>query len=656
MSRKVLVLTVEEGGVKFGRVVKASELMDMQDFSHEHIEVVTRDLLMRNAPTAMVAGFTSALAGGLNLTIAEGHAVDAQGRSFQTLPPGQAAAVPVPAAHASLPRIDLVFATLVTNQDSDVTAMPRRRVRTEAEELAGLNPYPQNNTNVATRRNNVAVVGVRQGVAAASPAAPAVGAGEVPLYHVRVEANAVALTADKVTDVRVQMRSLRDAWALLDAHVSNFASLNETIDDRVAALVVLTANTGLAWVYNDAGNLIGLAGVAATAADMGMMPAADKAKLDNATSAKTGSRLVQRDVNGDAHLRRMSAIDGASPYSFTEDRAGEFVMVNTTEATSLIAVASSTGGLNQTNRALRAVARFPSASNNGTAVAVDALAEGLPASTPTGANLYAVRGIANNNTGGAANRFAIYGEAQGGGGGSNWAGYFTGNVNATGNVTKAGGTFHLDHVLEAMARTHFLDHSFVESAECLLVYRGRVKLSEGRARVNIDERYKLTAGTFAALTQNADVHSLVNCTGFARVRATEVEGAEFGIVCEDSASEDEVAWTVYAERNDPYIRASSITDDDGHLICEYPKPEVPADVQAEALAPRIVTVEADEADDDEERVEAVAELAGARGRLLHPEARGEKALTRKVIVKTRKRARRKEGDDEGGGGRRQPKT
>ena len=61
-----------------------------------------------------------------------------------------------------------------------------------------------------TRRDNVAVVGVRQGVANASPAAPALGANEVPLYQVRVDAGVTAIVANKVTDVRRQMKSLAE--------------------------------------------------------------------------------------------------------------------------------------------------------------------------------------------------------------------------------------------------------------------------------------------------------------------------------------------------------------------------------------------------------------------------------------------------------------
>src|SRR3712207_7087107 len=57
-----------EGGVTYGRVVKASEHMAMQEYAHEHVEAVTRDKLMRNATAAEVAGFAAALTTGLGLS------------------------------------------------------------------------------------------------------------------------------------------------------------------------------------------------------------------------------------------------------------------------------------------------------------------------------------------------------------------------------------------------------------------------------------------------------------------------------------------------------------------------------------------------------------------------------------------------------------
>ncbi len=44
-------------GVEYGRVVKPSEMTDLQKFGHEHVEVITRDLLMGgDVATARVAG------------------------------------------------------------------------------------------------------------------------------------------------------------------------------------------------------------------------------------------------------------------------------------------------------------------------------------------------------------------------------------------------------------------------------------------------------------------------------------------------------------------------------------------------------------------------------------------------------------------------
>ena len=56
MSRKVLVATREEAGVTYGRVVKATEMMNIQDFAHTHVEHVVRDKLMRCRPCPPTAG------------------------------------------------------------------------------------------------------------------------------------------------------------------------------------------------------------------------------------------------------------------------------------------------------------------------------------------------------------------------------------------------------------------------------------------------------------------------------------------------------------------------------------------------------------------------------------------------------------------------
>jgi hypothetical protein len=85
-------------------------------------------------------------------------------------------------------------------------------------------------------------------------------------------------------------------------------------------------------------------------------------------------------------------------------------------------------------------------------------------------------------------------------------GYFAGNLNVTGNLTKGSGSFKIDHPLDP--ENKYLSHSFVESPDMMDVYNGNVTTDKrGRAIVtlpdyfqalNSDFRYQLTViGQFA---------------------------------------------------------------------------------------------------------------------------------------------------------------
>jgi hypothetical protein len=82
----------------------------------------------------------------------------------------------------------------------------------------------------------------------------------------------------------------------------------------------------------------------------------------------------------------------------------------------------------------------------------------------------------------------------------------------------------------------------------------------------------MTAGTFEALTQNAEVLGLHNKDSFDRVRG-EISGATLIIYCEDETSTDEINWAIIAERADTHILALDITDENGCLIPEQDKEE-----------------------------------------------------------------------------------
>lgn len=105
---------------------------------------------------------------------------------------------------------------------------------------------------------------------------------------------------------------------------------------------------------------------------------------------------------------------------------------------------------------------------------------------------------------GTGSRIAVFGSA--GGGETNWGGYFSGDVNVTGTISKGGGSFKIDHPLDPANK--FLYHSFVESPDMKNIYDGTVVTdASGLATVtlpdwfealNKDFRYQLTViGEFA---------------------------------------------------------------------------------------------------------------------------------------------------------------
>lgn len=101
-------------------------------------------------------------------------------------------------------------------------------------------------------------------------------------------------------------------------------------------------------------------------------------------------------------------------------------------------------------------------------------------------------------------RYGVYGFASGAT--TNYAGYFSGNVQITGSIAKGSGTFKIDHPLDP--ENKYLYHSFVESPDMMNIYNGNITTdANGFATVempvyfdalNKDFRYQLTViGTFA---------------------------------------------------------------------------------------------------------------------------------------------------------------
>src|SRR6266481_5203949 len=109
MSKKVFVVNVQPDpdGPTFGRVLDPNQMQLSQDFAHEHIEQITRDLLVAGANAAQVAGFLATLTAGLGVSIAAGAVVDENGHSYGL---DDASVKVLAAADAVHPRIDLIYA------------------------------------------------------------------------------------------------------------------------------------------------------------------------------------------------------------------------------------------------------------------------------------------------------------------------------------------------------------------------------------------------------------------------------------------------------------------------------------------------------------------------------------------------------------------
>jgi hypothetical protein len=139
-----------------------------------------------------------------------------------------------------------------------------------------------------------------------------------------------------------------------------------------------------------------------------------------------------------------------------------------------------------------------------------------------------------------ANGSAIWGSSPNGS-----AGYFTGNVQIVGSLSKSSGTFKIDHPLDPANK--YLYHSFVESPDMMNIYNGIVTLdNQGEATVempdwfealNTDFRYQLTS--IGAASPNLNIARKIQDRRF------KIAGGQPG---------QEVSWQVTGIRQDAYAK------------------------------------------------------------------------------------------------------
>ena len=186
-----------------------------------------------------------------------------------------------------------------------------------------------------------------------------------------------------------------------------------------------------------------------------------------------------------------------------------------------------------------------------------------------GSGVYANNGNANGGYGvyaTAAGGIAVQGIAAGAGSGGSFLNYSTGdalftynqsggyaaflegNVDVDGNLSKAGGSFKIDHPLDPANK--YLYHSFVESPDMMNIYNGNVTTdAQGRAVVTLPEWFE---------TLNRDFRYQLTVIGqFAQaIVSDEIAHHQFSIRTDNPNVK--VSWQVTGVRQDAWANAHRI--------------------------------------------------------------------------------------------------
>ena len=148
-------------------------------------------------------------------------------------------------------------------------------------------------------------------------------------------------------------------------------------------------------------------------------------------------------------------------------------------------------------------------------------------------------GFGNSSTGD-----ALFTYNQSGG----WAAFFDGDVDVDGNLSKAGGSFKIDHPLDPANK--YLYHSFVESPDMMNIYNGNATTDEqGSAVVQLPEWFE---------TLNRDFRYQLTVIGqFSQaIVASKVANHQFAI--KTDKPNVEVSWQVTGIRQDAWANAHRI--------------------------------------------------------------------------------------------------
>ena len=146
-------------------------------------------------------------------------------------------------------------------------------------------------------------------------------------------------------------------------------------------------------------------------------------------------------------------------------------------------------------------------------------------------------------------------------------GFYAGNLNVTGKLTKGSGSFKIDHPLDPANK--YLSHSFVESPDMMNVYNGNITTDRhGLATVSLPDYFEALNGDFR--------YQLTVIGQFAQaIVARKISANRF--VIRTSKPNVEVSWQVTGIRHDAYANVYRIPVEVGKTAREqgyYLHPEV----------------------------------------------------------------------------------
>lgn len=302
--------------------------------------------------------------------------------------------------------------------------------------------------------------------------------------------------------------------------------------------------------------------------NVGVGNSAPSYQLDVTGATQSALRLDSADTIG-TRLRLSNSATGGRIYDLVStadgnaNGGGKWLLVDSTASVPRVAVASSGDvGIGTTAPAVRLDVLDTTASDNSAAVrgihtqgtfGIGVEGDGGHIGVSGSVQNIATSGspscyglLAAASSGAFGTNYGLYASAAGGA--LAYAGYFSGNVNVAGTLSKSAGAFKIDHPLDPANK--YLWHSFVESPDMMNVYNGNVVTdTNGFATVQLPDWFEALNRDFR--------YQLTTIGSFARVMvAQEVQSNAF--VIRSESPNVRVSWQITGIRHDAYAAAHPI--------------------------------------------------------------------------------------------------